>query len=89
MTTKKRDVSRPAEGLVGPLPCPFCGSDNLRVCDYGIECRNCGVWMGDGTQCRNIGKTVLDAWNHRANSVHHATSSLGAKPTSDNTEREG
>jgi len=48
------------------LPCPFCGSDNLRVCACGIECRNCGVWMGDGTQCRTIGETVLDAWNHRA-----------------------
>jgi len=63
----KDGVSRPVDGLVGPLPCPFCGSENLQVCDHGIECRNCGVWMGDGTQCRTIGKTVLDAWNHRAN----------------------
>jgi hypothetical protein len=25
---KKARVSRPVDGLVGPLPCPFCGSDN-------------------------------------------------------------
>jgi len=63
-------VSRPVNGLVGPLPCPFCGSDNLRVvCDWGIECRNCGAWMGHGTRCRTIGKTVLDAWNHRTPTV--------------------
>lgn len=67
MTTRKRTMNRPANGLVGPLPCPFCGSDNLRVCNYGIECRSCGVWLGDGTRCRTIGKTILDAWNHRAN----------------------
>lgn len=79
MTTRKRAKSRPVDGRVGPLPCPFCGSDNLRVCDHGIECRNCGVWMGDGTQCRNIGKTVLDAWNHRANATLHGSSEAKRK----------
>lgn len=69
MTLRKARANRPVNGLVGPLSCPFCGSDNLRVCDHGIECRNCGVWMGDGTQCRIIGKTVLEAWNHRANAA--------------------
>jgi hypothetical protein len=49
-----------------PLPCPFCGSDNLRICDYGIECRNCGVWMSD-CQIHTIGKTLMKAWNHRVN----------------------
>ena len=65
MTTSKRAMSRPVDGIVHPLPCPFCGSDNLRIEVYGIECRNCGVWMGDGTQRRTIGKTLLDSWNHR------------------------
>jgi len=31
--------------LPNPLPCPFCGSENLRIEEYGIECRNCGIWM--------------------------------------------
>ena len=67
MTTSKRAMSRPVDGIVRPLPCPFCGSNNLRIADYGIECRDCGVWMGNGTRRRTIGKTLLDSWNHRAN----------------------
>ena len=51
------------------LPCPFCGSDNLRDLGFGIECRNCGAWMGEGTQCHRIGNTVLEAWNHRVSTV--------------------
>jgi ribosomal protein L37AE/L43A len=58
---------------VRPLPCPFCGSENLRIVEYGIECRNCGVWMGDGTQRRTIGKTLLDSWNHRTATPPRAT----------------
>ena len=60
----KANKKRYAE-TISPKPCPFCGSDNLRVESYGVECRNCGVWMGDGTQRRVIGATVLEAWNHR------------------------
>ena len=67
MTTSKRAMSRPVDGIVHPLPCPFCGSNDLRIEDYGIECRYCGVWMANGTQRRTIGKTLLDSWNHRAN----------------------
>ncbi len=47
-----------------PLPCPFCGSEDLDVCSYGIECRKCGAWMGESTH-REVGKTLLGMWNTR------------------------
>lgn len=71
MMSERADRSEVVSG--GLLPCPFCGSDDLRVCEHGIECRNCGVWMGDGTQCRTIGTSVIDAWNKRANTGLHRT----------------
>jgi len=47
--------------------CPFCGSDNLRASDHGIECRNCGVWFGDNSNLPT-GKGI-DGWNRRAPSA--------------------
>ena len=46
-----------------PGPCPLCRSTNLRVEQYGIGCRDCGIWLGDSTVVRNKYKTVLNAWN--------------------------
>lgn len=46
-----------------PGPCPLCRSTNLRVEQYGIGCRDCGIWLGDSTVVRNKYKTFLNAWN--------------------------
>jgi ribosomal protein L37AE/L43A len=47
------------------LACPLCGSHDLRVERYGIECRDCGLWLGDGSRvCEKFG-SVHAAWNTR------------------------
>jgi len=32
------------------LPCPLCGNSDLRISTYGIECRKCGLWLGNGSR---------------------------------------
>ena len=62
----------------GLLACPLCGGRDLRVESYGIECRYCGLWLGDGTKVRDKFGTVQKAWNTRhANAPHQARRDSG------------
>lgn len=54
----------------GLSPCPLCNSDDLRFESYGIECRNCGLWLSDGTQVRRVFGSVTKAWNTRIKTDH-------------------
>ena len=53
---------------IKPLPCPFCGSEDIDVrrLDGGVECLACHVWMPpvystDKSKCR----LALEGWNRR------------------------
>jgi hypothetical protein len=51
-----------------PLPCPFCGSDNLAIGDFYVFCRDCDC---DGPTVDVTGgkwpseQQVIEAWNKR------------------------
>ena len=50
-----------------PLPCPFCGSEHLSVCEivgrgYTIECEGCHI---EGPLAKD-GPSLLERWNTRA-----------------------
>jgi len=47
------------------LSCPFCGGDNINDKGYGIQCRTCGVWVGDGSDALKFGG-YKKLWNKRA-----------------------
>ena len=47
-----------------PCPLPLCGGEPHDR-GYGIECRRCGLWLGDGTRCRAVSPTVAELWNSR------------------------
>lgn len=61
-----------------PLPCPFCGSDHLTVCEivgrgYTIECEGCHI---EGPLAKD-GPSLLKRWNARAcNSYHQLVEAL-------------
>jgi hypothetical protein len=57
------------EGMSELKPCPLCGSSDLSLRDYGIECRNCGLWLGDGTRLQEVLGALPEAWNSRAESA--------------------
>lgn len=42
--------------------CPLCGGEAYDK-GYGIECLECGLWLGDGTM---ITGTYIEQWNRRA-----------------------
>lgn len=51
------------------LPCPFCGSENLKIVSYNsiagackmVECMDCFAEV----PCRATKKEAIDAWNRR------------------------
>ena len=50
------------------LPCPFCGSEDLRAPNaaLGIECRGCGVWMpAVASSDHDRSHDATTAWNRR------------------------
>jgi len=47
------------------LPCPLCGNSDLRISTYGIECRKCGLWLGNGSRVTSLFGDVEKAWNTR------------------------
>ena len=62
--------------MINLKPCPFCGSNSVRICkfdteepDHVVECKNCGIAMiysiNDG-EIPPIEETIK-AWNRRAN----------------------
>lgn len=61
-----RDATRKwldEEHIEKPLPCPFCGSENIEVSEtaYYVECNDCGV----ETRCYHTIEEALEAWNRR------------------------
>lgn len=46
------------------LPCPLCGGP-ARDMEHGVSCQKCGLWLGEGTQCFNLGGR-RKVWNTRA-----------------------
>ena len=57
-------------------PCPFCGSDSIRVeCfaekyyKYVVVCNNCGVKTGN----EHIEAIAIAAWNRRAGNGENIT----------------
>lgn len=46
------------------LPCPLCGTPDPHDKDYGIQCNECGLWLGRGTQVMKFGG-YQEAWNTR------------------------
>ena len=59
-------------------PCPLCGSDDLSIHPTGIECRDCGLWLGGGSQALNGWREIrkdpdlppepgwlVEVWNER------------------------
>lgn len=51
-----------AKALLG---CPLCGEPSPNDKGFGIECRNCGLWLGDGARSKDLGG-YRKAWNTRA-----------------------
>jgi hypothetical protein len=49
------------------LPCQ-CGGEAVDR-GHGIECRNCGIWLGNGTQAGRLGGHIK-AWNTRTPPEH-------------------
>lgn len=62
-------------------PCPLCGGKRVRARDYdhGIECLDCGLWLGGGTLALNTWRELrgdpylvtengwlVEVWNDRA-----------------------
>ena len=55
-----------------PKPCPFCGSNNVKVYDahqakfrqYNIKCKKCGARI-----CKATPADAIEAWNRRAMSA--------------------
>jgi len=46
-------------------PCKICGSSDILDKGHGIECLNCGVFLGDGSKTRDMGG-YIKVWNTRA-----------------------
>lgn len=62
------------------LPCPFCGSENIKPIHYSGEwgyrpsndyviCRSCGAIGGnvEDDKCGNNIELAIEKWNHREN----------------------
>jgi len=45
-------------------PCPLCRSADLKDEGFGILCRGCGLWLGEGTKTEELGGYVK-VWNNR------------------------
>jgi hypothetical protein len=71
-------------------PCQ-CGGEAVDR-GHGIECRNCGIWLGNGTQAERLGG-YIKAWNTRTPPEHkYATQGdawMGLPPLSDFGAYEG
>jgi hypothetical protein len=54
---------------VTPLPCPFCGSDNVAAWDYWCTCKDCGAEIAEQRERCNPALSKRDnnvlAWNRR------------------------
>ena len=48
-------------------PCPLCGNPDIEDRKYGISCRRCGLWLGDGTSVSEFGGYKM-LWNMRKES---------------------
>lgn len=46
-------------------PCPLCGEPEPCDRGYGVQCRKCSLWLGDGTATKDLGGYVK-VWNSRA-----------------------
>jgi len=46
------------------LPCPLCGNPDPQDMGHGISCRQCGLWLGNGTRADDFGGYVK-LWNTR------------------------
>lgn len=51
-------------------PCPLCGTPDPRDVEYGIQCNECGLWLGRGTQAMKRGGYKA-MWNTRADAMEH------------------
>ena len=58
----RRDESVAADPVYAsqPLPCPFCGSDDVEVSSVRVECNTCGT---EGTCHNNNKQQAIAAWN--------------------------
>ena len=58
-------------GLDRPLPCPFCGSDNIEVCDGSTfrwvyaGCGDCGAQAGE-VRRQTLGEGTREEWEAAA-----------------------
>lgn len=46
-------------------PCPFCGSENIRLTNWGLYRCWCVECLANATDCISA-KEAIDAWNRRA-----------------------
>jgi hypothetical protein len=52
--------------LMEPLPCPFCGSDEIEVEPSGVLCHGCSAWMPSRTSViPQESHGALEMWNTR------------------------
>jgi len=48
---------------IKPCPLPACRSSDIIDKGFGIQCKKCGLWLGDNS-CHGS-KTYKDIWNDR------------------------
>jgi hypothetical protein len=66
-----------------PLPCPFCGSDEIEVEPYdsSVLCHDCGAWMPNRTSTiPQVSHGALEMWNTRKGVEQMAKKQKKVKP---------